>query len=81
MAGYNEGLCEDRHRRIDERFAKGEHRMDTHERTLTQHNEQLAIMREIAERSNNAFWRIMTPILSIAAAVVSGLVLAWCLNG
>ena len=78
---YNEGLCEDRHKRIDERFEKGEHLMTAHEKLLANHDQRLAIAEEIARRRESLAWRVLTPAIEFGFAIASGLILAWFLRG
>ena len=82
MAGtFNHELCEDRHRRIDARFEKGEDMMTTLQRCGNNHEQRLAVMEKIAARNESAFWRMIAPLASIVSGVATAVIVAWLLRG
>ena len=77
MAGYNEAVCNHQHKEISYDLEEGKRRMDAHDTMLHAHSEQLAIIRELAARRDNVFWQLLSPLLSVAGGIVTGLVLAY----
>jgi len=78
--GYNHDLCQERHDHITACFIKGESRMNALEQCGANHEQRLAIMETIAARQQNVFWQLLSPAMSMAGGIATGLILAYLLT-
>lgn len=80
MLNYNHDLCEERHRRIEIRLDAGEDKMTALERCGNNHEQRLAIMETVAARQASTFWQLLSPLMSMAGGIMTGLILAYFLR-
>jgi hypothetical protein len=78
--GYKHDLCQERHDQITACFIKGEAQMTALEKCGANHEQRIAIMETIAARQQSTFWQLLSPMMSMAGGIMTGLILAYLLT-
>ena len=80
MTTYNPKLCENLHKVTDHRLDELEQNMTALEKCGANHEQRLAIMETVAARQANVFWQLLSPMMSMAGGIMTGLILAYLLT-